>query len=44
MESWFVPDDLLQVAVEIVIPQASSLEDTVDRICRDARIAANAHL
>lgn len=44
MEAWFVPDDLLQIAGEIVIPQASSLEDTVDQICQDACIASGARL
>ncbi|SEB47260.1 AAA domain-containing protein [Amycolatopsis tolypomycina] len=39
MASWFEPDDRLDVPGEIVIPQSSSLADTVDRICRDARLA-----
>jgi predicted kinase len=39
MASWFEPDDRLDVPGEIVIPQSSSLLETVDRICRDARLA-----
>jgi len=39
MASWFEPDDRLDLPGEIVIPQSSSLADTVDRICRDARLA-----
>jgi hypothetical protein len=39
MASWYLPDDRLDVPGEIVIPQSSSLADTVDRICRDARLA-----
>jgi hypothetical protein len=38
MTSWFESDDRLDVPGEIVIPQSSSLIDTVDRICRDARL------
>lgn len=40
MESWYVPDDVLGVPGEVVIPQSSGLEQTVDRICRDARLPA----
>ena len=39
MASWFEPDDRLDLPGEIVIPQSSSLADTVDRMCRDARLA-----
>lgn len=39
MASWFEPDDRLDVPGEVVIPQSSSLVDTVDRICCDARLA-----
>ena len=38
MQSWFVPNDHLNVAGEIVIPQTFSLDDTVDQICNDARL------
>jgi hypothetical protein len=33
MESWFEPDDRLDVPGEIVIPQVSSLDETVELIC-----------
>lgn len=36
MASWYEPDDRLHLSDEIVIPQTSSLADTVQRICRDA--------
>lgn len=42
MASWFEPDDRLRVPGEIVIPQTSSLQETVDRICRDARLTPGA--
>jgi hypothetical protein len=38
MESWFEPDDRLHVPGEIVIPQTSGLQDTIDRICRAAQL------
>lgn len=44
MESWFEPDDQLKVSGEVVIPQTSSLEETVDRIYRDACFASDRHL
>ena len=42
MESWFEPDDRLNVPGEIVLPQTFSLDDTVDRICRDAQFSVRA--
>lgn len=42
MESWFEPDDRLNVPGEIVIPQTSSLHDTAGRICRDAQLTFGA--
>lgn len=43
MASWFEPNDRLNVPGEIVIPQTSSLHETVNRICRDARIGGHDH-
>ncbi|UUV32275.1 AAA family ATPase [Amycolatopsis roodepoortensis] len=40
MATWFEPDDRLGIPGEVVIPQTSSLRDTVERICRDAQIGA----
>jgi AAA domain-containing protein len=36
MRSWYAPGDVLGLPGEIVIPESSTLEETVDRICRDA--------
>lgn len=38
MASWFEPDDRLGVPGEVVIPQTSSLRDTVEWICQEAQI------
>lgn len=36
MKEWWVPHDILDVAGEVVIPQTSLLEESVDRIVADA--------
>lgn len=39
MATWFEPDDRLGIPGEVVIPQTSSLRDTVEQICQDAQIS-----
>lgn len=38
MASWYEPDDQLHLPSEIVIPQTSSLADTLNRICHEAAL------
>ncbi|MEV0382711.1 AAA family ATPase [Nonomuraea sp. NPDC050643] len=43
MAGWYVQDDWLGLPGEALIPQESSLEETIQRICRDIGLPAPGH-